>query len=97
MAQLKIIKFVVFLLTFLLVLGMFFAATLVFQKTSRTASALKNVSLNQPQGSYIADYKFNDNTLYILLKGGNLPDRIAVIDPKSQESFSLITINKGAD
>ena len=85
MNKLKIVKFIVFLLTFLLVFGTLSAFFIVYKKASSKTLLSTDLSLNQPKGSYIENYLFNNDRLYILVKGGGLADRILVVDPEHQQ------------
>ncbi len=92
MTRLKIIKLTVFVLTFLLVFGSLSAIMIVYKKLAPTSHPLQDISLNQPAGSYITDYKFNNDNLYVLIKGGNTSDRIVIIDPQRQNLSATIKI-----
>lgn len=88
MDKLKIIKFVVAVMTFLLVFGSLYAFGLIYKKASHPSAAAV-LSLNQPKGSYIADYSSDNDNLYLLIKGGQLSDRIVVVNQNSP----TLTIN----
>lgn len=94
MDKLKFIKFIVFVLTFLLVFGIFCAGTVIYKK----ASANKNrpsaeINLAQPAGSHIDQMSLNGEKLYLLIKGKNMPDRIIVIDTSNQSVIATINNN----
>ena len=92
MNKLKIIKFIVFLLTFFLFLGILSAATIVYKKL-KTPTENIDITLNQPKGSYIESYKINDKKIYILVKNTNISDRIIVVDQASQSIITTIKTN----
>ena len=92
MEKIKIIKFAVFVMTFLLV----FLTLLVghhFIRKTQTDMAYSDISLNEPQGSEIKSVSVADNNLYILIRGGNKSDRIVVYNPKKQKKLFSININ----
>ncbi len=95
MDKLKIIKIVVFIMTFLLVFGTLYALGLLYKQTSHISSPAQasTVNLNQTKGSYIAALSSNDNELYLLIKGGGLSDRIITFDTKNQSIISTLTLN----
>ena len=92
MDKLKLIKLIVFILTFLLVFGILSAAGIIYRQVSQTPAA-KDISLAQPAGSYIDGYTVNDGKLYILIKGGRTLERIAVVNPSSAEKPVFITLD----
>lgn len=95
MDKLKIVKLIVFLLTFLLIFGIIVAGGTIYKKVSRKTPDT-SITLNQPKGSYIADYKINEDSLYILIKGGKKEDRILIvstISPAKQTTISLAKEN----
>ena len=85
MNKLKLMKIIVFILTFLLIFGMICAGSIVYKKISPKSVISEDISLNQPKGSSIVDYRFNNDKLYLLIKGGNLADRIVVFNPEKQQ------------
>ncbi len=92
MDKLKIVKFIVAILTFLLIFGMFSAVGIIFNKLSSPKTTTINQTLNQPQGSYIKNFKTdNEGNVFILVKGGSQPDRILITNPK--KNTPVITIN----
>lgn len=93
MDKLKIVKAIVFILTFLLVFGVLTVLGLLFQKTKKVNAPLPSeFSLNQPQGSTIASFKEVNGLLYILVKDGGLEDRIVVLDPSNSDSVYQIQL-----
>lgn len=97
MDKLKFVKLIVFFLTFLLILGIIVAGTTIYKKAAKPSSSVLNagqtvaLNLNQPAGSTIADFRLKGDRLFVLVKGGNLSDRIVVIDQPS--SAIITTIN----
>lgn len=95
MLKLKILKAVVFIMTFLLIAGI---AVLVFQLAGglkRISAAPKEttVSLGEPQGARIEQTAAEGNNLYLLVKGGGRPDRIIIFDTETSRAASTININ----
>ncbi len=95
MLKLKILKAIVFIMTFLLTSGI---AVLVFQ----LAGGLKRISatpkettvtLDEPQGTRIEQTVAEGNNLYLLVKGGGRPDRIIIFDMETSQTISTININ----
>lgn len=94
MNKLKLVKTAVFLLTFLLVFGTLVVLSTLFQKTQKTQEELpSSISLNEPKGSVIQQIRQNDDTLYLLIQGGGLDDRIVIFDGKIGKKISTIQIN----
>lgn len=96
MDKLKFIKFVVFVLTFLIVFGTLAAGSIIYKQISakNTLPPQTNLSLQQPLGSFIADYKFYNDKMYLLIKGKNISDRIVILDPLSQKIISTLSVNQ---
>lgn len=95
MDKLKIVKIVVGLLTFLIIFGTLLLMGMIYQKT-RTPRNLPqaSVNLNQPQGTSIEDFKTGTNQIYLLLKGGGIPDRIAIYDLSASKISAVIHVNQ---
>lgn len=91
MNKLKIVKAIVAIMTFLLLFGFLIAAGTIYKKINQKPQKT-NVTLNEPVGSQIADYKIADKNLYLLIKGGNISDRIIIISPDGESS--TIKINR---
>ncbi len=87
------IKTLVAVLTFLLVFGTLSTLGIVYKKTRVSEIPAEAVSLSQPRGTIIADYKTVGQTLYILAKNGGLPDRIIILDPNKPQSQTVINVN----
>lgn len=94
MDKLKLVKNVVFVLTFVLIFGSMLLLGSLFKKTRQKAITLpSNTSLEQPIGSNIENIVEQDGYLYILVKNGGLSDRIIVLDTKSAKKLSEINLN----
>ncbi len=91
MDKLKAIKILVFIFTFLLIFGTLCAFGLIYRKL-QTPQVTTDISLSQPSGSYISDYKISDGNIYLLIKGGNNPDRIVMVNPQADNKIAEITI-----
>ena len=92
MNKLRLIKLIVFIMTFMLIFGFLYAMGLIYKKASHTQEQT-TINLNQPSGSKIYDYQVNNGNIYVLLKGGNISDRLIVIDAKTQNIVSSIKTN----
>lgn len=92
MNKLKLIKITVAFLTFFLVFGMLSAVGIIFKKTSSPKSQSFSYNLNQPTGSHISSFKLDKDNLYLLIKGGNLADRIIIINQQQNSSISTINL-----
>lgn len=80
MDKLKLIKTIVFFITFLLVLGSISLLGILYQKTTKeTSLSSKEINLHQDLGSEIASFQVEDGTLYLLVKGAKQADRIFII------------------
>lgn len=92
MDRLKLIKGIVFILTFLLVFGSLLALGSLFRKT-RSAPLPKSFNLAQPAGSSIEKMIANDGRLYILVKDGGQSDRIIIFDSREGQKTTTLNIN----
>ena len=92
MNKLKLLKFIVFLLTFFLFFGILSAAGIIYKRIN-TPTENTDINLNQPQESYINSYKIDDKKIYIHVKGSTISDRIIVIDQASQSVLTIIKTN----
>lgn len=92
MNKLKFIKIIVFVMTFLLIFGIICAGMIIVKKHSLPKTAAE-ISLRQPAGSHIADYKIDGGKLYVLVKGKKISDRIIVVDSSSQTILATIKNN----
>ncbi len=96
MNKLKLIKFAVTIMTFLLILGLLIMLTILykrFQKTEIEPTTAETISLQQPQGSHIEQILTNNGLLHILVKDGGKTDRILILSPQTQQIQQEITLN----
>lgn len=92
MNKLKFIKAVVFIMTFLLIFGIISAGMIIINKHKKPETTAE-ISLSQPADSHIADYKIDNDKLYIFVKGKKISDRILVIDSSTQTILATIKNN----
>ena len=94
MLKLKILKAVVFILTFLLIFGIVvLASRLSGGLKKKTAARPVSVALGEPEGSEIGAVAAAGNNLYIPVKGGGGPDRVIIFDTETYRTISTININ----
>lgn len=94
MDKLKWIKFTVFILTFLLVFCTLYVLGLFLQKThNKTSDEPININLQQPQGTYIKEFRVENDLLYILAVGGGFEDRVIIYDTQSNKIRTTLKIN----
>lgn len=96
MDKLKAVKFLVAVLTFLLVLGTLSALTLIYRRAGRhaeTSPTTAELNLRQPQGSRISRFLEKNGQLHILIKDGGMSDRILILSPDNQKIQQEIKIN----
>ena len=96
MNKLRVIKFVVAMLTFLLIFGLLMVLTILYRQFNKTENIVvenKLVSLEQPQGSSIAQIVSNNGHLHVLVKDGGEADRILILTPDGQKVQQEITLN----
>lgn len=94
MDQLKIIKTIVFIMTFLLIFGIIMLVNGILNKQQKNSQKNNTeINLQQPKDSSIKNIVTLDNKLYILISGGGLPDRIVVIDANSGKKVTDIKVN----
>ncbi len=92
MDKLKAIKILVFIFTFLLIFGTLCAFGIIYRRLQAPQSA-RDITLDQPTGSYISDYKISDDSIFILLKGGKQSDRIIIINRSTNSKIAEIKTN----
>ncbi len=81
MNQLKAVKIVVFVLTFLLVFGTLAMLGTIYQKANKSKADTPSVSnLNEPYGSRIESFEVKNEKMYLLIKNGGRADRIVIIN-----------------
>ena len=94
MLKLKILKAVVFILTFLLIFGIVvLASRLSGGLKKKTAARPVSVALGEPEGSEIGAVAAAGNNLYIPVTGGGRPDRVIIFDTETYRTISTININ----
>lgn len=94
MDKLKLVKTIVFLLTFLLVFGTLLLIGGIVKKTRTADTPLpQQLGLKQPSGSRIAEILPQNGLLYLLVKDGGLSDRIIIMDASSGKILSTISVN----
>ena len=94
MLKLKILKAVVFILTFLLIFGIVvLASRLSGGLKKKTAARPVSVALGEPEGSEIGAVAAAGNNLYIPVLGGGRPDRVIIFDTETYRTISTININ----
>lgn len=94
MSKLKVIKAVVFILTFVIVFALVVLINKLAGIEGKPQMALEdNIVLSQPLGSTIKDILTKDNYLYITVSGGNLADRIVIVDMNDGRVVSNIGLN----
>lgn len=86
--KLRLVKVLVFFLTFAIVFGMVLAGQMIYKKAHKKAN-LETISLNlqQPVGSYISEVISSPDTLFLFVKGGKKSDRMLAI---SQSDYSVV-------
>ena len=92
MDKLKLIKSIVFIITFLLVFGSLLLLTVIYKKAQPTPGNYQETSLEQPKGSNIFSITQADENLAILVKGGGQPDRIIIYNLKTMQKTSTIDL-----
>ena len=96
MNKLKAVKFLVFVLTFLLVIGTLMCLTLIYRhargENKPDTSAPSVLKLGEPTGSQISKLYANDGRLHIVVQYGGLPDRIIVLSKKKKKIEQKISI-----
>lgn len=92
MDKLKIIKGIVFMITFMLVFGTLMLLTVIYKKAHPQLPAEAEINLQQPQGSTIGSITAVDNKLAIIVKGGGQPDRIIIFNPQTMQQSAAINL-----
>ena len=93
MNQLRLVKIIVFALTFLLVFGTFLVLFKLYSQTGKKTLIPSEISLNEPVGSSIVEIKPHNTELYIVVKNGGLPDRIVIFNTKNGQVSSKVRLN----
>ena len=93
MNKLKLIKTIVFALTFLLIIGTLLLFSSVYKRINKEAPAKEIVlDLSQPVGSEIVDFKIVKDEVYLLVKKGGLSDRVVIYNKKHNMITNSINI-----
>ncbi|MBR1649361.1 MAG: hypothetical protein IJ689_07185 [Alphaproteobacteria bacterium] len=94
MNQLRMIKIIVLIFTFLLIFGSIVLIMNVYKRVNSGADeAVKNVRLSQPEGSNIVSINADEGFLYIRITGGGAADRIIVFNPAKNKVTANITMD----
>ena len=94
MDKLKFVKFIVFLITFLLVFGTLALLGLIYRQSQTKIPETPHISsLGQPSGSEISGYQISNGNLYILVKHGGLPDRIIIYNPQAAAQIAAVSLS----
>ncbi|MBQ8465178.1 MAG: hypothetical protein IJ545_04130 [Alphaproteobacteria bacterium] len=92
MDKLKLIKSIVFIITFLLVFGSLMLLTVIYRKARPEPLSYRETSLMQPIGSRIDSVTKIDNQLAVVVKDGGQPDRIVIYNPQTLQKSATITL-----
>lgn len=94
MNKLKLIKFAVVIMTFLIVFGSLLMLTTLYKRAGRKSVVSKSdIHLNEPAESRINSILEHGRYIYIVVKDGGIPDRIVVFDPESGTKVSTIRLD----
>lgn len=92
MNQLKLIKAIVVVVTFLLVFGSLLLLTVIYKKAQPKPDTFTEISLDQPSGSFIASVTETNGSLAILIKDGGIKDRIILFNPQTMKKSGIINL-----
>lgn len=92
MNRLRIIKFIVLLLTCLIVAASTILLGCLTKKVLSEQKMQPVTNLSQPQGSVIKQIKADNGLLHIFISGGNLADRIITYNPRKKQIISNLSI-----
>ncbi len=85
MDKLKLIKSIVFFITFLLVIGSISLLGILYQKTTQQKSNTQTrLNLKQEIGSEISSFSVENGNIYLLIRGGSQSDKIMIIRDPNQ-------------
>ena len=93
MNKLKLVKTIVFILTFLLVFGSLVLLGSLFKKTHSAPSLPEEISLDEPSGSTLQKIQIRDKFLYISVSDGGKSDRIIIFDTETGHKVSTIRVD----
>lgn len=91
MNGLKIIKLTVFLLGIFILFAVGLCTKTIYDKQNTAFPS--EISLMQPEGSYIKNIVAAQKDLYIMVSGGGISDRVVVFSPKKGKVIYNISIN----
>ncbi len=94
MDKLKLVKTIVFILTFLLVFGSLMLIGTIFKKSKTQPHLPEEINLQEPAGSRISNIQTKDNLLYLTISDGGLADRIIIFDTTTGQKISTIYLNQ---
>ncbi len=94
MDKLKLVKTIVFILTFLLVFGSLMLIGTLFKKTKTLPRLPKEINLQEPVGSRISNLQTKENLLYLTISDGGLADRIIIFNTTTGQKISTIYLNQ---
>ena len=92
MNKLRLVKIIVFLMTFLIVFGSLMFLTVIYKKSQPKPIEYTETSLSQPKGSSIDNIISHNEQLNILIKGGGLADRIIIYDTQRMQKITTIKL-----
>lgn len=93
MDKLKLIKTIVFILTFLLIFGTLILLGSIIKKTRSSETPMPvSISLGQPAGSSLKQIIEQNGRLYLLVREGGKPDRIIILDSRGGAVLSTIEL-----
>lgn len=92
MNQLRVIKIIVLIFTFLLIGACVLLLGGLSKKTFLSSQLPPVTNLSQPVGSTIKQIESNDGLLHILISGGQLPDRIVTYNPQDKQIESNLLL-----
>ena len=90
MDKLRIIKTIVFVITFLLVFSCMLLLGTLYKKVNRPVNIPEGaINLNEPQGSTITQMQVHNGNLYLLVKDGGLPDRVIIFNQDTNQPIKM--------
>ena len=94
MDKLKLIKNLVFVITFLLIAGSILLLHTLYRRAQTPSAPMPEVSrLGEPLGSNIYQFRLQDGLLYLLVRDGGLEDRIIIYDPQNAKRLSTVQLH----
>lgn len=91
MDKLKLVKTIVFVITFLLVFGSMTLLGTLYKKIRKPVATEpgSSISLKQPTGSTIDSFRLHGGSIYLLVKDGGRPDRILIYNQDAGEPVEI--------